>query len=55
MVFLKKKTTNIFVFELTTYWSPVITTTEQRQLWVGDTEKLAVAFTYAWLKLIEFP
>ena len=34
--------------------SGVLTTTSQSQLWVGDTEKLSVTFSHAWLILVEF-
>ena len=34
--------------------SEVLTTTPQSQLWVGDTEKLSVTFSHAWLILVEF-
>ena len=34
--------------------SGVLTITPQRQLWVGDTENLTVAFGHAWLALTEF-
>ena len=34
--------------------SGVLTTTPQSQLWVGDTEKLSVTFSHAWLILVEF-
>ena len=40
------------VFELTT--SQLKTNTPRSQLWVGDTEKLSVALTHAWLILVEF-
>ena len=32
----------------------VLTTTPQSQLWVGDTAKLSVTFSHAWLILVEF-
>ena len=34
--------------------SGVITTTPQSQLWVGDTEKLPVTFSHAWIIPVEF-
>ena len=34
--------------------SGVLTTTPQSQLRVEDTEKLSVAFSHAWLNLVEF-
>ena len=34
--------------------SGVLTTTPQSQLWEGDTEKLSVAFSHAWLILVQF-
>ena len=33
--------------------SGVITITPQSQLWVGDTEKLSLTFSHAWLVLVE--
>ena len=41
--------TKISVFEFATYWF-----TARSQLWVGDTEKLSVTFSDAWLILVEF-
>ena len=34
--------------------SGVLTTTPRSQLWMVDTEKLSVAFSHAWLILVEF-
>ena len=34
--------------------SGVLTITPKSQLWEGDTEKLSVAFSHAWLILVEF-
>ena len=47
--------TKISVFEQpTNSQSGVITITQKSQLWVGDTEKLLVNFSHAWLILAEF-
>ena len=32
----------------------VITITPKSELWVGDTEKLSVTVSYAWLIIVEF-
>ena len=48
--FLSKN--KILVFEPPV--SGVLTTTPQSPLWVGDTEKLPVTFSHAWLILVEF-
>ena len=34
--------------------SGVITITPKSQLWFGDTEKVSVTFSHAWLILVEF-
>ena len=34
--------------------SVIITITPPSQLWVGDTEKLSLTFSHAWLILVEF-
>ena len=34
--------------------SGVLATTPQSQLWVGETGKFSVAFSHAWLILVEF-
>ena len=51
----KKKQKLLYLNSLPTdYQSGVLTTTPQSQLWVGDTEKLSVVFSHAWLILVEF-
>ena len=39
--------------QTTNQQSGVLTITPQRQLWVGDTENLAVAFSHAWLVRVQ--
>ena len=54
-VFSKKSQKFLYLNSLPTdSQSGVLTTTPQSQLWVGDTEKLSVAFSHARLILVEF-
>ena len=53
--FSVQKTKNpVFESQPTDFQSGVLNTTPQGQLWVGNTEKLSVTFSHAWLILVEF-